>query len=1201
MCSSDLYNLIPKSPIDERKYQISSDLDVGGNNKIAMKEHLLNDKFNVTVVDDKTILFNLKKKPLQIEKLAYNSSIVKYQTKSNTAYGPISKLKINFPGRGYKKLPFVQRIETEKGKNAVIKLNSPKIGKVESYERVKDGFDYPTDPTLTPSLSVPTIVGIKDIRTIDSIGIITGGKKYNNAPVLLVKEHPYIKLEAEISGGSVVNVKILNNVTDLKKPLEIFSLNNSNGYDIDNISVNDTEVTLELSNTPISYPLLSVGFGNTNVQFPFDIGDKIFVENCRLTRNTKLKANFNSSSYDYKFFTVVGIDSTNNTVTYTMSGISTGEFGTYSDDLTLGYVVNKKDMPSFEMILNDDVSYFSGEKVTSDTFNAVIMENGWDNDLNQMRVNNSFGSLTIGNKIYGESSKIRGTVEYFDTFNLDSTLGVTRDKVGQIDYSVGILNDLQQRISDNFYYQKFSYAIKSELPYDIWRESVRSIIHPSGFKEFSDLQLYTKPTNVGTYKSTTLKPVVADKVSSFLVNLDNEVSFYEKDNFSLVYEEDALDNGSVERVYLSGGVPLRNYILNKTNKVLAIDDISSNFNGTAVQNLEGRYADGADLLNGNRLFIQEEVVGFITATYPGITTNLDWDREICKRDVGYIVDAISHDLKYKSNNKSVEAGLAYWSGLGTSYVAGESVETIAGFRYIIDLSKYIINNIGVKTSYQLNNPISISTVSYNNITGIATIFTSGSHGLSTTTKQKQYVVLKNLVFSCDSGAGIGTTTAVFPNLGPGPNGKGILSPKGFVYEISSIIGITSFTINPGISTLAHKFVGGGTIQKAFINIDQYIDTRILPDVNCNADYNLNCCADVWTTIGNYVGIITNIIGIGTTAAPTNITYPSPAQAGQIVGLTTFKLTNKGTPLFKREFDSSNSSYLDLDNDCFVLSNHNFQTGQKLIYDYGNGTPIGIGTTSYVESSEITDIVSGISTANGTAIYERGYNTYITTSISGISTVLVPPGPSFKNFFNVVGVATTASGTGAIFEVLVTYSVTTGVPLSTSITLKDGGSGFYVGNKVSIAATYFGGTNPTNTLSFNVSKTAPTKIQSEANNSYTNVPSTSTIGSGAVFNISRDSDGRPTSIQVVNGGTGYALTSIISVAGTYIGGTTDDIVTFSPTQLLTQKLPKNLYVYKLDDSRFRVSGLSTSLYLTLTSLGSGIHTISYANQIGRAHV
>jgi hypothetical protein len=179
----------------------------------------------------------------------------------------------------------------------------------------------------------------------------------------------------------------------------------------------------------------------------------------------------------------------------------------------------------------------------------------------------------------------------------------------------------------------------------------------------------------------------------------------------------------------------------------------------------GRFIDAGNLLEVNINFIKEEVVGFVTFTYPSILTNLDYDAAICKRDVGYVVNAIIYDLSYGGNSKSIEAGLAYWNA-GTSYVAGESVETIAGYRYIIDLSKKIINNVAVTTSYQ--------------------------------------------------------------------------SP--------------SFAIS------------------------QTFDNTVAYDDACNPSaYSENCCANVLSAIGSYVGIVTSIIGIGTTAAP-NLTTPSTKSA-----------------------------------------------------------------------------------------------------------------------------------------------------------------------------------------------------------------------------------------------------------------------------------------------------------------------------------
>jgi hypothetical protein len=174
-----------------------------------------------------------------------------------------------------------------------------------------------------------------------------------------------------------------------------------------------------------------------------------------------------------------------------------------------------------------------------------------------------------------------------------------------------------------------------------------------------------------------------------------------KKNFARVYEEDLLVDGSTQSVFFDQGIDLTSYIINRTNKVISIDDISDQFDGTTEQSLVGRFADASDLLELNTEFIQEEVVGFITSVYPGITTNPNWNRSTFKTEIQYVVSAISNDIKYGSNNESVGVGLSYWSGLGTSFISGISTETIAGFNYIIDLSKYIINNVGVKTSYQL--------------------------------------------------------------------------------------------------------------------------------------------------------------------------------------------------------------------------------------------------------------------------------------------------------------------------------------------------------------------------------------------------------------------------------------------------------------------------------------------------------------------
>ncbi len=574
------YNLIPFSPVNPEKYQISSDYEVNGNNKLTVQPSKFNDEYSILPQSLTGFKISLNQKP---EYFQYNVnsgiSSIYYDTDSKNTDGPISKVKLNFGGKGYKKTPKVSKIDSINGKNGVLKPQSNKIGKIDTLERIKDGFDYPTDETLKPVLSSPTICQINGISRVDYVGVVTGGKNYNTAPRLKVIGNDKIQLSAEIQGGSVTKVKIIKNTNDLTNPLTILPTKNSNGYDIDDIVYNPitNDVTLELVNVDSQlYPLITTEYGGTQIDFPFKIGDQIFIENCKIS-DKETKNNYNSKDWGYRFFTVTGINTSNFTVTYSMDNIGEN-LGEYIGEFGYGYVINKNIMAEFEMVTIDDLGYFSNELVLgydslgNNVFSAKVMENGWDDGINQLRLIDSKGELELGNKLIGSNSRLNGIVESVNQFNLNSSLNVSREKVNDFGDRVGNLNDYQQRISDNNYYQKFSYSIKSELPYSEWKESVRSLVHPAGFKEFCDLDIFGKSQN-------SMKVGVNTAAFGLQVNIDNYASVYSRYNFTSVIEDEQNDDGSIERVLFPEGVNLTSYVLSRTNKVLQIDDISDQFTG----------------------------------------------------------------------------------------------------------------------------------------------------------------------------------------------------------------------------------------------------------------------------------------------------------------------------------------------------------------------------------------------------------------------------------------------------------------------------------------------------------------------------------------------------------------------------------------------------------------------------------------------
>ena len=1398
------YTLIPKGPTDVRKNQISRDLEVVGSNKIDIVPHSLNTDYIVTVSDNSTFLFNLLRKPSDSEKSSYNSSntTVTYTTTSKTADGPIDKLRINFAGVGYDRLPIIESIKTVNGKNANIKLISDDIGKVEKYARVKDGFDYPTDPTLSPLLSTPSVVGIKDIRTIDYIGITTGGRGYNQTPTLIVPDNTSIKLIPTLEGGSITKVDVAQNAIDFSEPLDIVTIHHSQGYDIDFFTINGSLITAELSNTDI----LTSG---VSTSFPFDVGDEVYVEGCRLTADSDHLANFNSDAYGYKFFKVTGISTTNNTVTYDMTGIATGTFGVYEDGITLGYLVNKKQVPQFEMVLKDDVKYLSKEKVTGPTFVGRVMEGGWDNDLNQLRVGNSFGQLRDGDKLTGESSKVIGTVEYFSIFNLRSTLGVSRDKVGELDRSVGILNDFQQRISDNFYYQKFSYSIKSQLSYDKWKEPVRSLIHPSGFKEFSDFEFITQPTpqevSVGIAKSADLKPIVVDSTSSLLVNVDKEVSFNDRIGFNMVYEEDLLPDGSTQKIFMDGGIPIKSYILSKTNKVIKIDNIDDQFDGTSIQKLDGTYADASDLLDLNRQFLIDEVLAKVNYNYVAFSTSASYDEAGFKAKTGRLIDAVSSDLKYNANSHTVSVASSYWSG-GNS-IGINTTETIYGFNYLRFLGQYIVNNQTPPTYYQTGTPqlfnLSVLQDPANDyfvlnhdardlivenkreildkaLASVAvpypTFIIPGSTaneeqnryaiGYKLVKENTQQIINESYSASVAQYTGIATQETKARNVlarfvdavatdlftggnryarqealyyfdGPMPdndklvikaeetnylfnqakekmrlavrNGLGVTyaaSEGPPIYGVGTTIGnnelntcqdvqntiitLSAVVTGPiGIATLTSlpvenvgtystgvakcfrdlKYIVDGVAQdiaydtnqhtvrntkfyfdaqgnqktdglvyeeaesiyifrtamdymkKAVRNELYYTDDTIvplnLPGVGASAytasiqtdieslvgiltvaignsslasiptvGFGTGDCANVRQSLRTYVGIATNIIGIGTDQGPGIVTYPSLSKGGIIVGLSSFKLKSDGQPLFKKTFDSSDTSIVNTVDNILTFANHNFQSGQEMIYNPLGGTRIGIATTSYATGDK--DIIMEVDNISGSGVKNNGIGQPVT--VTGVATVLVPAGPNTQLFNDVVGTGAT-NGEGVVVDVIVTYDPSSGVAISTAGSLVKAGKNFGVGEVVTIGGTFFNGSSPANDYTFTVTAVGPSGIQTEANNTYTNVPGISVVGTGASFTITRNNTGQILDVTVSKGGSGYTNTGIVTISGTNLGGVAPgDNITFTPSILGRNTLPDSVFVFKQSDSEFKLSGLSTALPFDITSVGVGTATI-----------
>jgi hypothetical protein len=113
---------------------------------------------------------------------------------------------------------------------------------------------------------------------------------------------------------------------------------------------------------------------------------------------------------------------------------------------------------------------------------------------------------------------------------------------------------------------------------------------------------------------------------------------------------------------------------------------------TAPASLDVGIANAVTLMLGNITFVQEEVVGYIKNQYPSLT----FDNAKCKRDLKYIIEAVSYDLLYGGNSGATYAAQCYWVG-SVSQVPGQLTQTVNAINYaqtlLVDLTQNVVQSI----------------------------------------------------------------------------------------------------------------------------------------------------------------------------------------------------------------------------------------------------------------------------------------------------------------------------------------------------------------------------------------------------------------------------------------------------------------------------------------------------------------------------
>ena len=572
------------------KKELIVDREIKNFNQILSLPSKYNGIFPVVGVGTNSFDINLNDN-VEFNNYDEDNSTIKYFSNSSIQTGKITQIKIIDKGFGYKSLPGITSVFSRNpiefgfgaGNGSILDVRSNSIGKVKKVDIENIGSDYYSDYSLRPTAKLPDIIKVEPFSSIEKIEVISPGRNYVIAPRLLVFDgitdvlDPNIILDFNIEDGTVEVIKNSNGL--FNKTPRIVPISNTNG-----ISIRDISYDEETNKVTV---FLLQGFSLNSSEFPFEVGDRVLIENVSVgigTENSdgefeiiETGKGYNSSNYNYKLFTLSEIDENIGgfgSVSFIFDGfISSGETpGIFNSELSSSAsIIPEKYLPVFDIKLSKN-QFLTGETVQTSSSVGIVEK--WDS-INEILSVSTIDTFKSDEVILGKSSFSTAKISRVDSFNATYVVDGSAIVNERWKNESGFLNNSFQRTPDNDYYQYFSYSLNSKKEFNEWEPKVSKLNHIAGFKKFSDL-IIESPNDLEDLNISRTETVLSEVsiVSSFVefvdLNCYNYFDFVTENNF--VFSD----------IILSDEINLKNreilsFIESISNRVLIIDDISQLF------------------------------------------------------------------------------------------------------------------------------------------------------------------------------------------------------------------------------------------------------------------------------------------------------------------------------------------------------------------------------------------------------------------------------------------------------------------------------------------------------------------------------------------------------------------------------------------------------------------------------------------------
>jgi len=157
----------------------------------------------------------------------------------------------------------------------------------------------------------------------------------------------------------------------------------------------------------------------------------------------------------------------------------------------LDKTVSPKYTTNYTVSLKNFTGNFQGGETVTQTIDGVEVLRAkvseWRFGSNLLKLENIVGTIRQGVVLKGEISRTEGTVKTVYVTEFKNNITSFYDNLGYYTSDKGRLGVSNQRLTDSFFYQDYSYVVKSKTSIEQWRDLIKSTTHPAGFKLFAIL------------------------------------------------------------------------------------------------------------------------------------------------------------------------------------------------------------------------------------------------------------------------------------------------------------------------------------------------------------------------------------------------------------------------------------------------------------------------------------------------------------------------------------------------------------------------------------------------------------------------------------------------------------------------------------------------------------------------------------------